>query len=133
MRLCCSFPARVSAARLVVLAAFATTIATVPGVVGTGRAEAQAAATAAPRYDPATYVQSSYDIPMRDGVTLHLEIFSPPNATEALPFLMQRTPYGVGAARGRLSGSHRELAYDGYHFVFQDIRGRYKSNGTFVM
>ena len=85
------------------------------------------------KYDPATYVQRTHDIPMRDGVTLHLEIFLPANATEALPFLLQRTPYGVGATRGRLTGSYRELAQDGYIFVFQDIRGRYKSGGTFVM
>lgn len=86
-----------------------------------------------PRYDPARYVQRSHDIPMRDGVVLHLEIFSPPNATEDLPFLFQRTPYGVGAVRGRLTGSYKELAQEGYIFVFQDIRGRYKSGGTFVM
>ena len=95
---------------------------------------ASPAAQAAPRrYDPATYVQRTADIPMRDGVTLHLEIFSPPDPDEALPFLLQRTPYGVGASRGRLTGSYKELAQEGYHFVFQDIRGRYQSNGTFVM
>ena len=85
------------------------------------------------RYDPATYVHTSADIPMRDGLTLHVEIFSPKDATEPLPFLFQRTPYGVGGAGGRLTGGYKELAEDGYIFVFQDIRGRYKSQGTFVM
>ena len=85
------------------------------------------------QYDPATYVRQSADIAMRDGVTLHVEIFSPPNATEALPFLLQRTPYGVDGAGLRLTGGYKELAQDGYIFVFEDIRGRYKSNGTFVM
>ena len=85
------------------------------------------------QYDPATYVRQSADIAMRDGVTLHVEIFSPPNATEALPFLLQRTPYGVDGAGLRLTAGYKELAQDGYIFVFEDIRGRYKSNGTFVM
>jgi putative CocE/NonD family hydrolase len=86
-----------------------------------------------PKYDPTTYVHTSADIPMRDGLTLHVEIFSPKDATEPLPFLFQRTPYGVGGAGGRLTGGYKELAEEGYIFVFQDIRGRYKSQGTFVM
>jgi uncharacterized protein len=85
------------------------------------------------RYDPAQYVARTADIPMRDGVLLHLLILSPKELTEALPFLMSRTPYGVDGSQGRLTGSFRELAQEGYHFVFQDIRGRYKSGGTFVM
>jgi putative CocE/NonD family hydrolase len=92
-----------------------------------------AAQSAPNRYDPATYVRQSADIPMRDGVTLHVEVFSPPSATEPLPFILQRTPYGVGGTGARLAGSYKELAQDGYIFVFEDIRGRYKSNGTFVM
>ncbi len=82
---------------------------------------------------PANYTQSSHDIAMRDGLTLHVEMFAPTTSTTPVPFLLQRTPYGVGAAGARLTGSYKELAADGYIFVFQDIRGRYKSNGTFVM
>jgi uncharacterized protein len=85
------------------------------------------------RYDPAQYVARTADIPMRDGVLLHLLILSPEELTEPLPFLMSRTPYGVDGSKARLSSSYRELAEEGYHFVFQDIRGRYKSGGTFVM
>ena len=91
---------------------------------------------AAPRdsgFDPAKYRHTSADIPMRDGVTLHVEIFQPGEAHAPLPFLLQRTPYGVGGTAGRLTGSYKELAEEGYIFVFQDIRGRYKSGGTFVM
>ncbi|HEV8151178.1 MAG TPA: CocE/NonD family hydrolase [Gemmatimonadales bacterium] len=90
-------------------------------------------AQAAPRYDPAAYEQRSADIPMRDGVTLHVEIFRPQGANEPLPFLFTRTPYGVAGSRGSLGGAYLPLAQDGYLFVFQDIRGRYKSQGTFVM
>ncbi len=88
---------------------------------------------AQPKYDPKTYVRSSADIPVRDGLKLHVEIFAPKDATEPLPFLFQRTPYGVAGAGGRLEGGYKELAEDGYIFVFQDIRGRYRSEGTFVM
>jgi len=85
------------------------------------------------KYDPATYVHTSADIAMRDGAKLHVEIFSPRNATEPLPFLFERTPYGVGDSEGEIASSYKDLAEDGYIFVFQDIRGRYKSEGTFMM
>jgi hypothetical protein len=88
---------------------------------------------ATPRYDPGAYEQSSADIPMRDSITLHVEIFRPRGATEALPVLLTRTPYGVAGSRGALTSSYKPLAEDGYLFVFQDIRGRYKSQGSFVM
>jgi uncharacterized protein len=87
----------------------------------------------APRHDPAAYEQRSADIPMRDGVTLHVEIFRPREATGALPILFSRTPYGAANGRDDLTGSYQPLAEDGYIFVFQDIRGRYRSGGTFVM
>ncbi len=75
-------------------------------------------------------------IPMRDGVRLYTEILVPKDADEPLPFLVTRTPYGVldddhAVATGMRS--YQELLHEGYIFVFQDIRGRYKSEGTFVM
>jgi putative CocE/NonD family hydrolase len=76
-------------------------------------------------------------LPMRDGIRLHTEIYAPKNATGKLPFLINRTPYGPGqdpqGFRLALSGIYAELAEEGYIFVFQDIRGRYKSEGQFVM
>jgi predicted acyl esterase len=42
-------------------------------------------------------------IPMRDGVMLHTEIYSPKNATERLPILFERTPYGISGANGGYS------------------------------
>ena len=86
-----------------------------------------------PKYDPGAYQHSSADIPMRDGLKLHVEIFWPANAQAPLPFLFQRTPYGVAGAAERLTAGYSDLAEEGYIFVFQDIRGRYKSEGTFVM
>ena len=75
-------------------------------------------------------------IPMRDGVKLYTEIYTQKNATAPLPFLFTRTPYGVkdddnGYAYGLRS--YQEFMPDGYIFVFQDIRGRFKSEGQFVM
>lgn len=75
-------------------------------------------------------------IPMRDGVRLHTEIYVPRGAHEPLPFILERTPYGVlDDAKGYTYkfGIYHELIPEGYIFVFQDIRGRYKSEGQFVM
>jgi hypothetical protein len=74
-------------------------------------------------------------IPMRDGVRLQTVIFTPKSAQQSLPVLMVRTPYGVPKDEKNLvgSGSFDELIADGYIFVWQNIRGRFKSEGTFVM
>jgi len=73
-------------------------------------------------------------VPMRDGVRLNTVVFAPKRADGPLPFLIMRTPYGAPESpRPLLSESYQELVDEGYIFVFQDIRGRYKSEGKFVM
>lgn len=73
-------------------------------------------------------------IPMRDGVRLRTLIYTPENAREALPILMRRTPYGVDVIDPRfINRRYKEFVRDGYVFVIQDIRGRYGSEGEFVM
>ena len=73
-------------------------------------------------------------IPMRDGVRLHTSILVPKADHGALPFMLQRTPYGIDETpRRALAGYMKALAEEGYIFVFQDIRGRFKSEGRFVM
>lgn len=73
-------------------------------------------------------------IPMRDGIHLHTVIFIPKNMSEALPFLMERTPYGVNEYPSPEKNPYvRAMAEDGYIFVYQDIRGRYLSEGKFEM
>lgn len=84
------------------------------------------------------YVRQDVMIPVRDGAKLHAAILRPKVADPAkdapLPFLMQRTPYGVDEyTSARINNDKPELASSGYIFVFQDIRGRYRSEGTFVM
>ncbi len=69
------------------------------------------------------------NIPMRDGVRLYSEIFQPLQASEPLPILLLRSPYGAASMGARLNNYLRELALDRYIFVFQDIRGRSQSEG----
>lgn len=73
-------------------------------------------------------------VPMRDGVKLNTLIYAPADQPEPLPFLMLRTPYGIEGRFDRLLGNYfSELARERYIFVLQDIRGRYRSEGQFVM
>ncbi|HTS88415.1 MAG TPA: CocE/NonD family hydrolase [Gemmatimonadales bacterium] len=73
-------------------------------------------------------------IPMRDGARLHTLIYRPAGHSEPLPFMMMRTPYGIAGSGPRLfHGYLKALAAEGYIFVLQDIRGRYGSEGQFVM
>ena len=74
-------------------------------------------------------------IPARDGARLHTIIVTPRNASEKLPFLIERSPYGFNQAgiERSLANRYKQLADEGFIFVFQDIRGRYGSDGTFVM
>jgi putative CocE/NonD family hydrolase len=86
-----------------------------------------------PAADSAFYSQAVM-IPMRDGLKLHTRIFTPRTASGALPILMVRTPYGIdGWSSARVSAAYAELVADGYIFVFQDSRGKFKSEGEFVM
>ncbi len=83
------------------------------------------------------YVRSEVMIPTRDGAKLHTIFYRPQKSAQtgkSLPFLMQRTPYGIAGTTARAIESGKpDLAASGYIFVFQDIRGRYGSEGQFVM
>src|SRR5271157_4877601 len=80
------------------------------------------------------YQRTEAMIPMRDGIKLHTVILKPADISVPLPFLIQRTPYGVDAtSRTSFFSIRPELARDGYIYVTQDIRGRYKSEGEFIM
>lgn len=80
------------------------------------------------------FTQTTAMIPMRDGVKLHTLIYAPRDKKGPLPFILLRTPYGIDTRGPRsLKEYLKDLADDGYIFVFQDIRGRHKSEGQFVM
>jgi putative CocE/NonD family hydrolase len=81
----------------------------------------------------AWYDKSEVMIPVRDGVKLHTIIFVPKRLAADVPFILNRTPYGIAGADGVFGGGVSDLAKDGYIFVFQDIRGRFLSEGKFVM
>lgn len=71
-------------------------------------------------------------IPVRDGVHLQTVILTPVNQHGPLPILLNRTPYGIPAsAPDHLPFYLQDLANDGYIFVFQNLRGRFKSEGVF--
>jgi len=93
-----------------------------------------AARLAAQQPDPAPgFDLTEVMIPARDGVKLHTTIFVPKGAQGPLPIIFTRTPYGIAHAGNALAGYYRAFANDGYIFAFQDIRGRYTSEGQFVM
>ena len=86
------------------------------------------------------YVKRDVMIPMRDGVKLHTVIVVPKNA-RGLPMLLERTPYDANFdvkgnsphLRDAVWSALREWVDDGYIFVSQDIRGKYGSQGAYVM
>src|SRR5512144_2932295 len=77
---------------------------------------------------PPSYEARTVMIPMRDGVQLSTQILAPKSPQEPLPILLDRTPYGAFAAP-----PNTRRALGEYISVSQDIRGRNKSQGEFVM
>src|ERR1700727_541607 len=87
-------------------------------------------------YVKAHYTKYEYRIPMRDGVRLFTSVYVPKDQSHAYPFLIDRTPYsvspyGVDFYRKQL-GPSPEFDRAGDIFVFQDVRGRYMSEGKFI-
>jgi putative CocE/NonD family hydrolase len=73
-------------------------------------------------------------IAMRDGARLYTQVYVPGAAKGPLPILLLRTPYGTGALDpARMAAALPELTAEGFIVAVQDIRGRFKSEGTFVM
>src|SRR5271155_2350804 len=73
-------------------------------------------------------------IPVRDGVHLQTVILTPVDQQGPLPILFRRTPYGVPDKPPKdMPASIKELAQDGYIFVMQNLRGRFKSEGVFKL
>ncbi len=95
------------------------------------------AVPAASQQQPATQPIFSYQevmIPVRDGVRLQTVVLAPTNAAKPLPILFRRTPYGIPEkAPEQMPSSWKELAQDGYIFVIQNLRGRFKSEGYFKL
>jgi putative CocE/NonD family hydrolase len=97
-----------------------------------------------PKTDTLEYVRRTVMIPMRDGVKLHTEILIPKGANRA-PILLTRTPYNAAELTTHAESSHLASILEGYdnaNFVIieggyirviQDVRGKYGSEGEYVM
>lgn len=82
------------------------------------------------------YTKHEFRIPMRDGAKLFTQVYIPKDTGRSYPFLMMRTPFGVtpyGEKHFRSQlGPSEFFDRSGYIFVFQDVRGRFQSEGSFV-
>ena len=83
----------------------------------------------------ANYNKMEVDIPMRDGTKLHTTIYSPKDTSQEYPILMQRTPYssrpyGEDQFRSKI-GPNEILMKEGNIIVYQDVRGRWMSEGQY--
>ncbi|MBP2832979.1 CocE/NonD family hydrolase [Aquimarina sp. U1-2] len=81
------------------------------------------------------YVKQEVDIEMRDGIKLHTTIYSPRDTSKKYPIIMQRTPYsskpyGKDQYRSKI-GPNEFLMKEGNIIVYQDVRGRWMSEGVY--
>ena len=81
------------------------------------------------------YTKQEVDIEMRDGIKLHTTIYSPKDTSQEYPIIMQRTPYssrpyGEGEFRSKI-GPNEFLMKEGNIIVYQDVRGRWMSEGDY--
>ncbi len=84
----------------------------------------------------ARYTKYEYPIPMRDGVKLFTAVYLPKDAAQRYPIMLSRTPYsvqpyGVDAYKDNL-GPSALFGNEGYIVAYQDVRGRWMSEGEFV-
>jgi len=82
----------------------------------------------------AYYTKYEFQIPMRDGVKLFTAVYVPKDRQQSYPILLNRTPYSVGPYgvdnyRAAL-GPSEHFQKDGFIFAYQDVRGRYMSEGV---
>lgn len=98
---------------------------------------AQSASAQGTDYLREHYVKREYQVPMRDGAKLFTAVYSPKDASQTYPILLHRTqsgvlPYGEDQFPASL-GPSAHFARSKYIFVHQDIRGRWMSDGDFVV
>ena len=87
-------------------------------------------------YIRANYTKYEYQIPMRDDVKLFTSVYVPNDDSKTYPMMFQRTPYrvapyGADKYKTRL-GPSEDFEKEGFIFVFQDVRGKFMSEGEFV-
>ncbi|MBI4471160.1 MAG: CocE/NonD family hydrolase [Acidobacteria bacterium] len=85
---------------------------------------------------PEHYSKSEHMIPMRDGVKLFTIVYTPKDQSQRYPIMLHRTPYGsppYGAEYRRTLGPWPDFAKEGFIFSYQDVRGKFRSEGEFVV
>src|SRR5262249_51901064 len=84
----------------------------------------------------ARYTKYEYRIPMRDGKRLFTAVYVPKDQSQTYPILLTRTPYAVGPYGAdqykENLGPSPLFGKAGYIFAYQDVRGRWMSEGEFV-
>ena len=85
----------------------------------------------------ASYTKAEHMVEMRDGVKLFTIVYAPKDTATTYPFMLHRTPYGSPPYgpdnyRGSL-GPSAAFAAEKFIFVYQDVRGKFRSEGTFVV
>ncbi len=87
------------------------------------------------KYVPEHYLKQEHQIPMRDGVRLFTAVYSPKDTSQTYPIMLFRTPYSIGPYG---QDKYKEQLGPGWHFtrekfifVYQDVRGRFMSEGEF--
>ena len=119
-------------------------LAVMAGVALAGSAVAQDLPSDIPKtFKPAdagfAYERRVVEIAMRDGIKLHTVLLVPKGLRDA-PILLDRTPYGADAAvkddgpdpTQQVAAWRAELVRAGYILAFQDVRGKYGSQGAYV-
>jgi putative CocE/NonD family hydrolase len=83
-----------------------------------------------------TYVKRTFTVPMRDGIKLFTVVLIPKDCNRQVPVLIERTPYGSdfdlegdSTLSAESLGAMQSMAEEGYIFVFQDVRGKFRSEG----
>lgn len=84
-----------------------------------------------PAYVREHYVRQDIMVPMRDSVRLRTIVFTPRDTAVTYPILLTRTPYGADSYFHPV-GPADTFARAGYIFAFQDVRGKYLSEGRFI-
>ncbi|MGD9347908.1 MAG: CocE/NonD family hydrolase, partial [Candidatus Aminicenantes bacterium] len=89
------------------------------------------------KYDTRDYYEKAeYMVAMRDGVELYTQVYTPRDNTQKYPIILYRTPYSVryyGPKHFRRVFFNELYTREGFIFVYQDVRGKYRSEGEFIV
>ena len=80
------------------------------------------------------YTKFEFEVPMRDGLKLFTAVYAPKDSSQSYPIMLERTPYSIepyGVDRyPAFLGPSEKFRHSGYIFAYQEVRGRYMSEGT---